>query len=349
VSAAVHDGDKIDLRSDTVTRPTPGMREAMACAQVGDDVFGEDPTVNELQRRAAALFGKDAALFVPSGTMANLLAALSQTKPGDTIILSEDAHPYNFESGNLAMVAGVLTRTIRGQYGIITAEQIAANIIQTNDHHYSPTTMISIENTSNRGGGAIYPIEVVAEVGKLARDRGLKLHCDGARIFNAVVETGVSPADYASHVDTISFCLSKGLGCPVGSLLVGDAETIFTAHRYRKMLGGGMRQAGILAAAGLYALDHHIERLREDHRHAREFRRQLEGVPGIEFPMPSPTNMVYLRVRDAHALVQRLADYGVLVHPTGPTMIRTVFHLEITDEATQRTAGLFRKLCETVS
>ena len=333
--------DLVDLRSDTVTRPTPAMREAMMRAEVGDDVFAEDPTVNALQERAAVLFGKEAALFVPTGTMANLLAFLSQTRPGDSVILSEDAHPYNFESGNLAMVAGVLTRTIRATQGIMTADQVAGHIIQTEDHHYSPTTLVSIENTSNRGGGTIYPLETVAAIGMLARERGLKCHCDGARIFNAVVETGVTPADYASHADTISFCLSKGLGCPAGSLLAGDTETIRKAHRYRKMLGGGMRQVGILAAAGLYALDHHVERLREDHRRARAFRSRLEGVPGIEFPVPAPTNMVYVGVADARGVARRMTERGVLVSVTGTTLLRTVFHLDITDNAADRAVDAF--------
>jgi threonine aldolase len=336
----------VDLRSDTVTRPSSRMRDAMARAAVGDDVFGEDPTVNELQEQAAALFGKEAALFVPSGTMANLLAVLAQTRPGDAIILSDDAHPFNYESGNLAMVAGVMTRTIHADKGILTAEQIAGQIIQTDDHHFAPTTWISIENTSNRGGGAIYPIETVAEIGALARTRGLRLHCDGARIFNAVVETGVSAATYASHVDTISFCLSKGLGCPVGSLLVGDRETIRNAHRFRKMLGGGMRQAGFLAAAGLYALAHHIDRLQEDHQRARWFRSQLEGMPGIDFPLPSPTNMVYLQVADAQAITQQLAERGVLVYLTGPATIRTVFHLDVNNAGAERAAEAFRAVLQ---
>ena len=332
---------EVDLRSDTVTRPTSGMREAMARAEVGDDVFGEDATVNALERRAAELFGKETALFVPSGTMANLLAALAQTRPGDTMILSEDAHPYNYESGNVAMVGGLLTRTVPSQNGLITAEQIASVIIQSEDHHLSPTTLISIENTANRGGGTIYPIETVEAIGRLARERGLRLHCDGARIFNAVVETGVTPAQYAAHADTISFCLSKGLGCPVGSLLLGDRETIGKAHRYRKMLGGGMRQAGILAAAGLYALDHHVDRLREDHRRARTFRTELEGFAGVQFPFPTPTNMVYVQVADAPAVARRLAEHNVRVLAPRPTLIRAVFHLDITDEGLTRAIAAF--------
>lgn len=333
----------VDLRSDTVTRPSAAMRDAMARAEVGDDVFGEDPTVNELQHRAAALFGKEAALFVPTGTMANLLAFLSQTRPGDTVILSEDAHPFHYESGNLAMVAGLMTRTVSSKFGILTPEHIEERIVRTRDHHFSPTTIVSIENTSNRGGGAIYPVDTVAEIGQRAHDAGLRVHCDGARIFNAIVESGVLPAQYAAHVDTLSFCLSKGLGCPAGSLLIGDAVTIDIAHRFRKMLGGGLRQSGVLAAAGLYALDHNIERLREDHRRAREFRNKLEGTPGITFPMPSPTNMVYLQVADAPETVQRVSQRGVRVNATSPTTIRTVFHLDIHDADIDRAVEAFKE------
>lgn len=332
----------VDLRSDTVTRPTPAMREAMAKADVGDDVFGEDPTVNELQRRAGALFGKEAALFVPSGTMANLVAVLSQTRPGDSMILHEEAHPFTHESGNLAMVAGLMTRTVSGAYGIMSVEAVAQRIVQSDDSHFSPTTLVSIENTTNRGGGAIYPLETVAAIGALAHGRGLRVHCDGARIFHAVVETGRSVAEYARHVDTISFCLSKGLGCPVGSLLVGDAATIARAHRFRKMLGGGMRQAGILAAAGLHALDHHVERLREDHDRARRFRSALEGVPGLLFPVPSPTNIVYVEVNDAQQFARQLAEKGVLVLAISPTRLRAVFHLDVTDEGLARAIEAFK-------
>jgi len=332
----------VDLRSDTVTRPTAAMREAMAQAEVGDDVMGEDPTVNALQRRAAEMFGKEAAIFVPTGTMANLTAILAQTRPGDAIILSEDAHPYNFESANIAMVGGLLTRLVRGEYGIVSCEDVAAKIVQSRDHHFAPTTLVTIENTSNRGGGAIYPIGTIAAIGALARERGLRFHIDGARIFNAVVETGVSPKEYASHADTLSFCLSKGLGCPAGSLVVGDGETIDRAHRFRKMLGGGMRQAGILAAAGLYALDHHIGRLRDDHARARRFRAGIEGIEKLRLPLPSPTNMVYIQVSNAPAFAQRLAGRGVRVLVTAPDRIRTVFHLDVTDEGVERALEAFR-------
>ena len=335
---------EVDLRSDTVTRPTPEMREAMAQAEVGDDVMGEDPTVNALQRRSAELLGKEAALFVTSGTMANLLAALAQTRPGDTVILSEQAHPFNYESGNLGMVAGVLTRTIPGQDGVLHPEQVAPYLTKGEDHHYAPTTLLMIENTCNRGGGCIYPFEAAEAVSVLARKHGLKVHCDGARIFNAVVETGISAAAYAAHAETICFCLSKNLGCPVGSVLAADAATIDRAHRYRKMLGGGMRQAGVLAAAGLYALDHNIERLREDHRRARLFRSALEQAGGFEFALPSPTNMVYVEVPDARAFADRLAQHGVRVNGTGPTRIRAVFHLDIGDEDVARAVAAFQQV-----
>lgn len=339
----------VDLRSDTVTQPTFAMREAMAHAEVGDDVMGEDPTVNALQRRAAEMFGKEAALFVPTGTMANLTAILAQTRPGDAIILSEDAHPYNFESANIAMVGGLLTKLVRAECGIMTCDDVAARIVQTKDHHFAPTTLVTVENTSNRGGGAIYPIETIAAIGVLARERGLRFHIDGARIFNAVVETGVSPKAYASHADTLSFCLSKGLGCPTGSLVVGDAEAIDRAHRFRKMLGGGMRQAGILAAAGLYALEHHIERLREDHARARCFREGIERIEGLGLPLPSPTNMVYVQAPDAPTFAQRLAEQGVRVLATGPDRLRAVFHLDVTDEGVEHAIEAFMRAAECAS
>ncbi len=333
----------VDLRSDTVTKPTAAMREAMARAEVGDDVLYEDPTVNELQRRSAELFGKEAALFVPSGTMGNLLAILSQTRPGDAIIISAQSHPYHHESANLSMVAGVLPHLVPTQDGLFTADEAAAWIVQTDDHHHACTTLISIENTANRGGGSIYTPEHTASIGRLARDRGLCFHCDGARIFNAVVALGVSPEDFGRHVDTLCFCLSKGLGAPVGSVLVGDGPTMDRAHRFRKMLGGGMRQAGILAAAGLYALENNVARLSEDHRRAAEFRRLLEGVPGIAFPHPSPTNMVYVQVTDAPTIVKRIAEKGVLAYDVGPNEIRFVFHLDIDDNGVGQAATAVRE------
>jgi threonine aldolase len=333
----------VDLRSDTVTRPTPAMRQAMAEAEVGDDVLGEDPTVNRLQQRVAELVGKEAALFVPSGTMANLLAILAQTRPGDTLILSAQAHPFHYESGNAAMVAGVMIRTTGGELGTLTAEDVAAQIVRGEDHHYSPTTLIAVENTTNRGGGVVFPLEDMAAIGTLARERGLRVHCDGARIFNACVAANLTAAEYARHVDTLSFCFSKSLGCPVGSILTGDAAAIDRAHRFRKMLGGGMRQAGILAAAALYALDHHIERLADDHARASRFREELEGTPGLAFPLPSPTSIVFVDVADAPRFVEALRLEGVLVGRFSGTRLRAVFHLDVDDEGVQRAIGAFRK------
>ncbi len=321
----------VDLRSDTLTRPTAGMRAAMAAAEVGDDVFGEDPTVNRLQSRVAELLGKGSALFVPTGTMANLLAFLSQSRPGDTIVLSEDAHPYNYEAGNLAAVGGLMTRTIKGSLGQITRAEVEPYIVQTPDHHYSQTRIISVENTTNRGGGNIYSIETIRALRELADANRLKLHCDGARLFNAVVESNYTAADFAKHCDSICFCFSKGLGCPVGSILAGSRDLIDEAHRFRKMLGGGMRQAGILAAAANYALDHHTERLREDHRRAREFRKALEGLPGLSFPFQTPTNIVIFEVPDLMQFIGKVGGEGVLLIPMGPKRLRAVFHIDIDD------------------
>lgn len=322
----------VDLRSDTLTRPTAGMRAAMAAADVGDDVFGEDPTVNGLQERVAALLGKEAALYVPSGTMANLLAFLAQTRPGDTIILSEDAHPYNYEAGNVAAVGGLMTRTIKGSLGQITRAEVEPYVMHLGpDHHASPTRVISIENTTNRGGGNIYSIETVRGLRALVDANRMKLHCDGARIFNAVVESKYTAKEFAANCDSICFCFSKGLGCPVGSILAGTRDTIEEAHRFRKMLGGGMRQAGILAAAANYALDNHIDRLRDDHRRAREFRAALEGLPGVSFPFPNPTNIVIFEVPDVMQFIGKAGGEGVLMIPMGPKRLRAVFHIDIDD------------------
>ncbi len=333
----------VDLRSDTVTKPTPAMRDAMAGAEVGDDVFGEDPTVNGLQQRAAELAGKESALFVPSGTMANLLAFVSQTQPGDTVILHRDAHPFNYESGGLGMVAGVMTKTLGGACGILNPDEVAAAIVRNDDHHFSNTTVVGIENTTNRGGGALYPLETVKAIGAIARENGVRMHCDGARVFNAVVASGIPLADYVRLCDTVSFCFSKGLGAPAGSILAGDRETIHRAHRYRKMLGGGMRQAGILAAAALHALEHHVNRLADDHRRAREFRSKLKEVPAISFPLDSPTNIVFVDVPDAYCLVGRIAEQGVYAVPVGPTRLRAVFHLDVDDDGLSRAVEAFTR------
>jgi len=333
----------IDLRSDTFTKPSPEMREAMAAADVGDDVWGEDPTVNALQEYAAALFAKEAALFVSSGTMGNLLALLALARPGESVILSAESHPYVYEGGNFAMFGGLMPRPIPDTLGKISPEQLRHAMVLFDDAHFSPTTLCCIENTTNRGGGAVYSVEEVAALAKICRENGLKLHCDGARIFNAITHSGAKAQDYGIHCDTLSFCLSKGLGAPVGSILVGDRATIKRAHRFRKMLGGGMRQAGILAAAGLYALQHHVEDLREDHRRAREFCTALESQ-GCHFSLPSPTNIVYLQVNDAYRVVATLIENGVLAHPAAPDRIRFVFHRDIDDKMLKRAISVLIKV-----
>jgi len=318
------------------------MREAMAAAEVGDDVYGEDPTVNRLEARSAALFGKEAAVFLPTGTMANLAAFLSQTRPGDSVILSEESHPFHYEAGNMAMFAGLMPITVPDLLGKITPAQVAEKINLIDDPHYSHTTLVSIENTTNRGGGACYTPEETAAIAAVCRSHGLKLHCDGARIFNAAVALDVDPVDYGRHCDTLSFCLSKGLGAPAGSLLVGDRETVHRARRFRKMLGGGMRQAGILAAAGLYALDHHIQELHEDHRRARTFREALEAA-GFTFCLPSPTNILYLYVQNGLEAVAALADAGVLMLEHGP-ILRAVLHRDIDDNALDQAVDICKRV-----
>lgn len=325
--------DWIDLRSDTVTRPTPAMREAMAKAPVGDDVFGEDPTVNALQEKAADLLGREAALFVPSGTMANQLAIKLLTHLGDSILIDADSHPFNYESGAAAVVSGVQINTLPGRRGLLSPAQIAPAVRRDNVH-YAPTAAVFLENSHNRGGGAVYPIDTIAAIRTEADSFGLAMHLDGARLFNACAATGVKPADYAQFFDTVSFCLSKGLGAPVGSMLAGDRDRIAQAVRWRKMLGGGMRQVGILAAAGIYALDHHVERLVEDHENARFLARQLAQMNGIEIdPTEVETNIVIFRITrpglTPEALCDRLKSRGLLLIPFGSDRVRAVTHLDV--------------------
>jgi threonine aldolase len=335
----------VDLRSDTVTKPAAAMRAVMAEAEVGDDVYGEDPTVSRLETHAAAMFGKEAGLFVPSGTMANLVAILAQTRPGDGVIMAAEAHPYLYESGNVAAVAGLMTRLLEAPGGILDADAVAPFIDHGEDVHHSPTTLVTIENTYNAGGGTIYPLAVVETLARLVRAEGLRLHCDGARIFNAIAAGAFAPEDFGRHVDTLSFCLSKGLGAPVGSLVVGDAAVVDRARRYRKMLGGGMRQAGIVAAAGLYALEHHVTRLADDHRRARAFHEALEDLPGVTLPLPCPTNLVYFEVGDGPRVRAALAERGILVSGAAtfrPNRLRAVFHLDVDDTGLHRAIAVAR-------
>ena len=338
----------IDLRSDTVTKPTPAMRKAMAEAEVGDDVFGEDPTVNILQEKIAKLLGKEASLFVPSGTMANQLSIKSHTEPGDEVIVESTSHPYNFEGGAGAALSGIQFRCLEGVRGILDASQIE-EAIRPADHHFPVTRLVCLENTHNRGGGSVFPVEKMAEIYRLAKSKGLLVHLDGARLWNASVATGIKPHEYAQWADSVSVCLSKGLGSPIGSLVVGSKPFIDRVHRFRKMFGGGMRQVGIIASAGIYALDHHLERLREDHQNATRLAVGLKEFKGVSIdPRHVETNIVIFDVADSAMKGPQLAESmkkeGVLIHPIGKTQIRLVTHLDVTAEDIEKTLKAFEKI-----
>nr|BAL53569.1 threonine aldolase [uncultured Bacteroidetes bacterium] len=324
----------VDLRSDTVTKPTEAMRRAMATAEVGDDVFGEDPTTNRLQERVAELLGKDAALFVPSGTMGNQLALAVQATAGDEVIVDRESHILHYETGAPSLIARVQLRSAPLQEQPARACQVLTDLVRPEAYYYPRTRGVCIENTHNRSSGAIMPLETIQQIGRWCAERGLFLHCDGARLWNASVATGIPPAVYAAPCTTVMVCLSKGLGAPVGSMIAGPEDLIAEARRWRKMLGGGMRQSGVLAAAGLYALDQHLERLAEDHRRAKEFAQSI--VEEFELMLdPPPTNIVLFRSRrgvDAEHLLEQLASSGVLVSPGPPGWLRAVFHLDISDD-----------------
>lgn len=323
----------IDLRSDTVTRPTEAMKEAMMNAPVGDDVFAEDPTVNLLQEKAAALFGMEAGLYCSSGTQTNQIAINVHTRPGDEVICADMAHVYYYEGGGIALNSGCSVALIAGDRGRITAAQIEA-CINPDDVHRPISKLVCLEDTMNKGGGAIYDIEEIKRISALCRERGLMLHCDGARLFNALVATDVSPSEYAQYFDSISICLSKGLGAPVGSVLLGKKDFIKQARRRRKSMGGGMRQAGIIAAAGVYALDHHINRLSEDHDHAQQIGHVLSTLNWVDQVVPVQTNIVIFSLKDknAAAWVQKLSHHQILCFPFGSDKIRMVTHLDLTSD-----------------
>jgi threonine aldolase len=336
----------IDLRSDTVTKPTPAMRRAMAEAEVGDDVFGEDPTVNALQEKVAALLGKEQALFVPSGTMANQLAIKAHTQPGDEVILEASAHPYNFEGGAGAMLSGVQFFCLPGVRGILEASQVE-EAVRPLDHHFAVSRLLCLENTHNRGGGSVYPLKNIAAISQLAHSKGLLVHLDGARLWNASVATGLEPAQIAQWADSVSVCLSKGLGAPVGSLVAGSADFIDRVHRFRKMFGGGMRQAGILAAAGIHALDHHLERLADDHRNAKKLAVGLSEMKGVTIdPDLVETNIIIFDVTPsgmtALQAAESMKNKGMLIHAFGKTQIRLVTHLGISSEDMEKALETFR-------
>jgi threonine aldolase len=331
----------IDLRSDTVTRPTPGMREAMAKAEVGDDVFGEDPSVNRLQEQVAALLGKPAALFFPSGTMANQAALRLHTRPGDVVLATRDAHILRAESGAASALSGLQIETL-GAGGVLDAGELRA-ALRPADVHVAPATLLAIENTHNAAGGRIFRPERLEPVLRAARESGLALHCDGARLWNAAVALALPPAALAAPFDTVSVCLSKGLGAPLGSLVAGSAEHVAGLRRIRKLLGGGMRQVGVVAAAGTYAVDHHMARLSDDHANARRLAEGLAAL-GLDIEGAPETNIVMLRVMDPGAFQREARARGVLISRFGSERLRAVTHLDVgaadVDEALERLRGL---------
>lgn len=337
---------KIDLRSDTVTRPTAAMKEAMFNAVVGDDVFGEDPTVNELEAKAAAMFGMEAGLFCPSGTMTNQIAIKVHTQPLHEVICDRTAHIYNYEGGGIAFNSAASVRLIDGNLGRIKPEQVEA-AINPDNVHYPITSLVSIENTANRGGGSYYTIEEMAEIGKMCRKYNLKFHLDGARIFNALVALGKKPDDMSGIFDSISICLSKGLGTPVGSVLLGNKDFIKQARRVRKVLGGGMRQAGYLAAAGIYALDNHIHRLAEDHNRATRLAESVKQLTYVEQLLPVATNIVVFKLKEELPIEQflnKLSERNILAVPFGPQTVRMVTHLDINDEMVEKTIKALKEI-----
>lgn len=321
----------IDLRSDTITQPTPGMRSVMANAVVGDDVLGDDPTVRALEAFVAELLGKEAAVYMPSGTMTNQVALRVHTEPGDEIVLESEAHIYYYEGGAPAALSGVMCRLVQGNQGIFTAEQLR-QALRPPDMHFPCTKLVCLENTHNRGGGSIFPLAEIEAIAQVCQDRHLMLHLDGARFWNACIASGISEADYARPFDTLSVCFSKGLGAPVGSALVGSAASIQRARRFRKMFGGGMRQAGILAAGALYALQHHRARLQEDHENAQRLAIGLQQIEGLSIdPTAVQTNIVVFRTTiPAQILVDRLFAQGVAVFAVGTDAIRAVTSLMVT-------------------
>jgi threonine aldolase len=323
----------VDLRSDTVTRPTPPMLEAMMSAPVGDDVFGDDPSVNRLQEQAAKRFGMEAALFCPSGTMTNQIAISVHTRPGDEVICDRLAHIYLYEGGGIARNSGSSVRLLAGDRGRFTAAEVEAEI-NPDDVHKPVSRLVSVENTVNKGGGAIWDFRELEAMSALCEKKGLAFHLDGARLFNALAETGEKPSQFGALFDSISICLSKGLGAPVGSLLLGGADFIARARRVRKVMGGGMRQAGFLAAAGIYALEHNVDRLKDDHRRARDLGGELARLPWVESVLPVDSNIVIAQLKKGLSetpYIARLKEAGLLSSSFGPGLIRFVTHLDFSD------------------
>lgn len=336
----------IDLRSDTVTRPSKGMLDAMLSASVGDDVFGEDPSINKLEERTAKLFGKEAGVYCPSGTMTNQIAIKAHTQPGDELICDAHAHIYLNEGGGIAFNSGVQVRLLPGDQGRISANQVLENINPPFD--WLPrTTLVCLENTVNRAGGSYYSLNSIKEISEVCKKNNLKLHLDGARIFNALEESGDSPEEIAKYFDSISICFSKGLGCPVGSVLVGDKEFIKKARRVRKLFGGGMRQAGFLAAAANYALDNNIKRLKEDHIRAKKIADVLKDASYVDTLLPVETNIIIFTLKDpvtSKEFIEKLSVKGVKGIAFGKKMVRFVTHLDFDDKQLEETVDILQKV-----
>jgi threonine aldolase len=337
----------IDLRSDTVTRPTPAMRAAIQAAELGDDVFGDDPTVNRVQDEVAARLGKEAALFVPSGTMSNQIAVRAHTRPGDELLCDVNCHIYNYEAGGAAALSGVTCRPLEGDHGILDVSELEDKVRPV-DEHQVRTRLVCLENTHNRGGGKVYPLEKIQAIASWAHDQGLILHLDGARLWNAMVATGIPATEWARPCDSVSVCFSKGLGAPIGSALVGPKEFIARARFIRKLFGGGMRQAGIAAAGALFALTNHVDRLAEDHRHAQVIAQAVAATPGLRLDPPEiETNIVYFGVDpdlgSARRVAAALKQKGVLVHVSAPQRIRICTHLDVSAAQAERAADTIRK------
>jgi threonine aldolase len=336
----------VDLRSDTVTRPTPAMLDAMMHAEVGDDVFGEDPSINQLEKMASELFGMEAALYSPSGTMSNQIGIKCHTQPGDEVICERSSHVYVYEGGGIAFNSGSQVRALDGNLGRITAAQVS-QAVNPDDVHRARTSLVSLENTANRGGGSCYDWEEILRIRQLCTDQRLKLHLDGARLFNALVAKGQSARSYGEVFDSISVCLNKGLGCPIGSILMGPASFIRQARRVRKVFGGGMRQAGFMAAAGIYAFRHHIDRLAVDHMHAKQIAAALEKKGFVRSIMPVETNIIIFEVDPdlpAKTLTQRLRAHDILAIAIAPTQVRFVTHLDISPAMAEQTVAAIGRL-----
>ncbi|PZR28402.1 MAG: threonine aldolase [Citrobacter freundii] len=335
----------IDFRSDTVTKPTPAMLEAMMSAPVGDDVFGEDPSINQLEKQAADMFGMEAAIFCPSGTMTNQIAIKCHTQPGDEVICDESSHIYQYEGGGIAFNSGASVKLLYGDRGRVTAEQVQA-AINPDDIHRAVSRLVSLENTSNRGGGSCYEMEEILKIREVAKSNGLAFHLDGARLWNAMVAKNQTAKQYGEAFDSISICLSKSLGCPVGSLLLGTKELVKKARRIRKAFGGGMRQAGFIAAAGLYALENHIDRLKTDHLHAQQIADTISTRKWLKQLLPVETNIIIFELNDntAAQFVAKLKEQDILAYAIAPNRVRLVVHLDISPEMVSETVRIISSL-----